>query len=115
MFSLEAIAILKSDKIADILDFRKRPDQLDQKANTQFFCMIAASCRGTALQLIKEVKMGDRRAALIQLISHYASRGPERMNQLCADFFEIKFNNMTQYRQTFTSSDHFGGIESRSN
>ena len=103
LFSLEAIAILKSDKIAEVLDFKKRHDELDQKANTQFFCMIAASCRGTALQLIKEVKMGDGRAALEKLISHYASRGPERMSQLCADFFEIKFNNMTQYRQIFTT------------
>ena len=104
LFSLEAIAILKSDKIAEVLDFKKRHDELDQKANTQFFCMIAASCRGTALQLIKEVKMGDGRAAALEkLIYHYASRGPERMSQLCADFFEIKFNNMTQFRQIFTT------------
>ena len=74
---------------------------LKKVANQWVYWSLVTYTKDAALQVVKEVTIGDGRAAIIALYRAFQSDGPERLTTLIAEFFNLQYENLVHFRQHF--------------
>ena len=95
IFTQKSLAAIKGSQYSKIFDLHVDEGELDKTANAHVYAQIASTTRGEPLQLVKEVSIGDGRAAIVKLIDKFAGYGPERLTTLCQDLTELSFSILT--------------------
>jgi hypothetical protein len=103
IFQLTIAACLKFNAVSMRKFFDTKVDDYEIQAedNVNAYLLLAASCKGKALRIIRGVKFGEGRLALKALLHEFTKQNPIYLPQLLKGFLNVSYVDPQQLRHEF--------------